>query len=110
MDMYSNSASLKPVIHSIKKIDKTASDNKTFQQELKELADISEAKTKTAIDSIIVAGIETPLDTASITSRDERESIYSKPSRQKASTILLLNKGKRPQAQDFKKQIRDKFN
>ena len=50
----------------IKEVNKIASDNKTFQQELKELADILEAETKTATDSITVVNIETLLDTASI--------------------------------------------
>ena len=65
--MYSNSVSLKPVIYLIKEVDETASDNKTFQQELKKLADILEAETKIVIDSMTVAGIETLLNTASIT-------------------------------------------
>ena len=55
-----------------------------------------EAETETAINSIIVIGIKTPLNTTSITLQNKRESIYSKPSKQKASTILLFNKGKRP--------------
>ena len=73
MDIYGNSISPKPVIHLIKEVDetvsddKTVSDNKTFQQELKELADISEAETETAIKSITVIGIKTSLDTTSIT-------------------------------------------
>ena len=46
----------------------------------------------------MVVGIETPLDTTSITLQNKRESVYNKPSGQKANTILLLNKGKRPQA------------
>ena len=64
--MYSNFISLKPVIHLIKEIDETVSNNKTFQQELKKFADILEAETETAIDSIIVVSIKTLLDTASI--------------------------------------------
>ena len=35
---------------------------------------------------------------ASIALQDERESIYNKLSEEEASTILLFNKGKRPQA------------
>ena len=60
--------------------------------------DILEAETKTATDSITVADIKTLLNTASIALQNERESIYNKPNKQKASTILLFNKGKRPQA------------
>ena len=43
--------------------------------------DILKAKTKTVIDSMIIAGIETPLNTASITLQDKRESVYSKLSK-----------------------------
>ena len=50
----------------------------------------------------MVVGIKTLLDTASIASWNKRESIYSELSKQEADTILLLNKSKRPQAQDFK--------
>ena len=50
----------------------------------------------------MVAGIETPLDMASIALQDKRESVYSELNRQEADTILLLNKGKKPQAQDSK--------
>ena len=64
--MYSNSINLELVIYLIKEVDKTASDNKTFQQELKKFADILEAETETATDSITVVSIETLLDTASI--------------------------------------------
>ena len=53
-------------MHSIKAVNKIISDNKTFQQELKEIIDILKAETKTAIDSITVIDIKTPLDTASI--------------------------------------------
>ena len=65
--MYGNSVSLEPVMHSIKEVDKTVSDDKTFQQKLKKLADILKVETKTATDSTIVVSIETPLNTASIT-------------------------------------------
>ena len=65
--MYGNSISPELVIHLIKEVDKTASDNKTFQQELKKLADILKAETEIAINSIIVAGIKTLLNMASIT-------------------------------------------
>ena len=60
--------------------------------------DILKVETKTAINSIMVAGIKTPLDTASITLQNKRESIYNKLNKQEASTILSFNKGKRPQA------------
>ena len=43
-------------------------------------------------------GIKTPLNTASMALWDKRESIYNKLSKWEASTILLLNKGKKPQA------------
>ena len=43
--------------------------------------DISEIETKTATDSITVINIKTPLDIASITSRDKRESVYNELSR-----------------------------
>ena len=56
---------------------------------------ILEIEIDTATDSIIIAGTKTPLNTVSIASRDKEGSIYSKLSRQNASTILLLNKGKR---------------
>ena len=57
-----------------------------------------EAETETAINSIIVVNIKTLLDIASITLQNKRESIYNKLNKQEANTILLLNKGKRPQA------------
>ena len=41
--------------------------------------------------------METLLDIASITSRDKKERVYSELNGQSTSTILLLNKGKRPQ-------------
>ena len=47
-------------------------------------------------------GIKTPLDITSIALQDKRESVYSELNGQKANTIPLFNKGKRPQAQDFK--------
>ena len=40
--------------------------------------DILKIETETAIDSIIVAGIKTPLNIASIASQDKRENIYNK--------------------------------
>ena len=43
-------------------------------------------------------GIKILLNTASIALQDKRENIYNKPSGQEANIILLLNKGKRPQA------------
>ena len=47
------------------------------------------------LESIIIAGIETPLDIASITLQDNRENSYKNLSRQEASTTLLFNKGKK---------------
>ena len=52
---------------SIKKVNKTVSNNKTFLQELKELTDILKVKTETVIDSITVASIKTLLDIVFIT-------------------------------------------
>ena len=66
--MYGSSISLKLVIYLIKEVNKTVNDNKIFQWELKELTDILEVETETATDSIIVAGIKTLLDIASIAS------------------------------------------
>ena len=43
--------------------------------------DILEVKTKTVIDSITVMGIKTPLNMASITSQDKRESVYNELSK-----------------------------
>jgi len=43
-----------------------------------------------------VAGFKIPLNTASITSQDERENILNELSKLEASTTLSLNKGKRP--------------
>ena len=40
--------------------------------------DILKIKINTAIDSIIIVGIETPLNIISIILQDERESIYNK--------------------------------
>ena len=74
-------SSLKLVIHLIKEVNKTVSNNKTFQQELKELIDILEVETKTVINSITVIGIKTLLNIASITLQDKRESIYNKLSK-----------------------------
>ena len=56
---------------------------------------ILKAEIDTVTDSIIIAGTETPLDMVFIILWDKRESIHSKLSRQDASTILLLNKGKK---------------
>ena len=39
---------------------------------------ILEAETKTVINSIIVIGIKTPLNIASIALQDKRESVYNK--------------------------------
>ena len=43
--------------------------------------DISETETETAINSIIVVGIKTPLNMAFIASWDKRESVYSELSK-----------------------------
>ena len=59
--------------------------------------DILKAETETVINSITVVGIKTPLDMAFIALQDKRESIYSKPSKPKASTIPLFNKSKKLQ-------------
>ena len=67
MDIYSNFISLELVIYLIKEVNETVSNNKTFYQELKKLADILKAETEIAINSITVAGIKTLLNTAFIT-------------------------------------------
>jgi hypothetical protein len=54
-----------------------------------------------------VNGQETPLDIISITLRNKRDRIQDKLNGHSASTSLSLNKGKRPQTQDFKEKIRD---
>ena len=43
--------------------------------------DILKVETETVIDSITVAGIKTPLNTAFIALWDERESVYSESSK-----------------------------
>ena len=64
--MYGSPIGPEPVIYLIKESNKIVNNNKIFQWELKELIDILKAETKTVINSITVAGIKTPLDTASI--------------------------------------------
>ena len=54
-------------MYPIKGVNKVISNNKDPQQEIEELIYILEAETNTAIDSIMVADIETLLDIASIT-------------------------------------------
>ena len=54
-------------MHLIKGVDEVVNNNKIFQQEEEELIYILKVETKTAIDSIIVAGTETPLNIVSIT-------------------------------------------
>ena len=81
MDIYISSISPELVIYLIKEVDETVSNNKTFQQELKELTDILKAETETATDSITVTSIKTPLNIASITSQNKRESVYNKLSK-----------------------------
>jgi hypothetical protein len=50
-----------------------------------------------------------PLDTVSITLRDERDRIQDKLSGHSTSTNLSFNKGKRPQTQNSKKRMKDQF-
>ena len=54
-------------MHSIKKVNKTASNNKTFQQKMEKLIYTLKTRTESAINSITMAGIKTLLNTASIT-------------------------------------------
>ena len=109
MDMHGSTMSPEPVMHSIEEVDEDASDEEMSQWEEDELSYASEAEIDTATDSMTIAGTETPLDTVSIASRDERESIHSESSGQDASTIPSLDKGKKPQAQDSEEQMRDDF-
>ena len=51
-------------MHIIKEVNKAINNNKNLQQEIKELIYILKAKTETVINSIIITGIETPLNTA----------------------------------------------
>ena len=67
MDIYRYSNNLNLVIHPIKEVNKVISDNKISQQEEKKLVYILKAEINIATDSIIIVGIETPLDTVSIT-------------------------------------------
>ena len=67
INIYGSFTSLKLVIYLIKEVDKTVNNNKTFQKELKELADILKVETKIVINSITVANIKTLLNIASIT-------------------------------------------
>ena len=50
----------------------------------------------------IIVEIKIPLDIVFITSQNKRENILDELIKLKASTILSLNKGKRPIFQDFK--------
>ena len=75
--MYGNSMSPKPVMHSIEEVDEDVSDEEISQWEEDELSYTIEAEIDTATDSMMIAGIETPLDIISIALRDKRESIYS---------------------------------
>ena len=45
---------------------------------------------------IIITGFKIPLNIISITSQNKRENILDELNKLKASTTLLLNKGKRP--------------
>ena len=67
----------------------------------------SEAETETATETESVVDVETPLDTMSIASRDERETTQSGLSKQDARATPSLDKGKRPQTQDFQDGTRD---
>ena len=67
MDIYKYFNSLDLVMYPIKKVNKVISNNKIFQQKKKKLAYILKVEINTAIDSVIIAGIETPLNTVFIT-------------------------------------------
>jgi hypothetical protein len=56
---------------------------------------------------MIVDSQETPLDIVFITLQDKRDRIQDKSSGHSISTSPLLNKGKKPQTQDFKERMRD---
>ena len=68
--------------------------------------EVSEADTETVKDDDSVTGIETPLDTASIASQVDRESVQNEPSNQEGSATPSLDKGKRPIVQNFTGRIR----
>ena len=78
MDIYGNSISLELVMHLIKEVNKDISNKKISQQEENKLLYAIAVKIDTAIDSIIIAGTETLLNTVFITLQNKRESIYSK--------------------------------
>ena len=67
INIYRYSNSLDLVIHPIKETDKAASNNKISQQEKEKLIYISEVEINIVLDSITIAGIETPLNIISIT-------------------------------------------
>ena len=67
MDIYKYSSGLDPVIYPIKEVNKVASDNKIFQQEDEKLIYILEVEINIVLNSIIIIGIKTPLNTVSIT-------------------------------------------
>ena len=77
MDIYGNTISLKPVIHSIEEVNKDISDKEISQQKKDELLYTLKIEIDIATDSITIAGTETLLDIVFITSQDKRESIYS---------------------------------
>ena len=66
MDIYGNFIDLRLVIHLIKEINKVISDNKMSQWKKVKLIYILEVKINIAIDSIIIAAIETLLNIISI--------------------------------------------
>ena len=74
MDIQGYSNSLNLVIYLVKETNKTISNNKIFQQEEEKLTYILEVEINIVLDSIIIVGIETPLNTVSITLQDNRES------------------------------------
>ena len=67
-------------MHPIKKVNKIISNNKNLQWETEKLIYTVKAEINTVTDSIIIAGIDTPLNIVSITSQDKRESTYNESS------------------------------
>ena len=65
-------------MHLIKEVNEDVSDKKISQQEEDKLLYTLKVEIDTAIDSIIIAGIETLLNIIFIASRNKRESIYNK--------------------------------
>ena len=65
----------------IKEVDEDINNKEISQQKKDELLYILKVEIDIATNSIIIAGIETPLNIISITLRNERESIYNKVSK-----------------------------